>query len=98
MSEYPSTSLNKAVLKFRRQGCKKSQNVSAEIAVFFLLLFGKFCRVLRNGTAFRAVSPFLAAQSPVCSARCADACARYRFDSASRECVMSIFIPFIFNY
>jgi hypothetical protein len=37
MGEYPSTSLNKAALKFRRQGRKKSQNVSAVVLEFFLL-------------------------------------------------------------
>ena len=92
MGEYPSTSLNKAVLKFRRQGRKKSQNVSAGIAVFFLLLFGKICRVMRNGTAFRAVLPLLAVQSLACGARCVDACAPYRSNArAARMCHVNFY-------
>ncbi|WP_131542644.1 hypothetical protein [Paraburkholderia hospita] len=54
MSEYPCTSLDKAVLKFRLQGGKKSQNVSARFTIFFSLLFGNFCRIMRVGTAFHA--------------------------------------------
>jgi hypothetical protein len=44
MSEYPRSRLDKAALKFARQGSKKSQNVSVEVALFFSLLFGNSCR------------------------------------------------------
>jgi hypothetical protein len=95
MSEYPSTSLNKAGLKFRRQGRKKSQNVSADILEFFLILFGKCCRFMRDRTAFRADFHSFAVRSPAWSARrlrrhlaCCAHCGR-------SDCVMSIFIGFI---
>jgi hypothetical protein len=62
MGEYPSTRLDKAVLKFAPQGRKKSQNVSATISLFFLLLFGNYCRigVRFMGDAGRVVSIFAA--------------------------------------
>ncbi|MGT2471025.1 hypothetical protein [Paraburkholderia terrae] len=55
MSEYPCTSLDKAALKFRLQGGKKSQNVSARFTIFFSLLFGNFCRIMRIHTELRAI-------------------------------------------
>jgi hypothetical protein len=47
VSEYPCTRLHKAALKFRLQGSKKSQNVSARFTIFFLLLFGNYCRIMQ---------------------------------------------------
>jgi hypothetical protein len=35
MSEYPCTGIDKAVLKFAPQACKKSQIVSVKVSVFF---------------------------------------------------------------
>jgi hypothetical protein len=60
VSEYPCTSLDKAALKFRLQGGKKSQNVSARFTIFFSLLFGNFCRIMRIHSHFTPiVSPLL---------------------------------------
>ncbi|WP_156132379.1 hypothetical protein [Paraburkholderia terrae] len=54
MSEYPCTSLDKAALKFRLQGGKKSQIVSARFTIFFSILFGNFCRIMRICAVLRA--------------------------------------------
>jgi hypothetical protein len=53
MSDYPSTRLDKAILKFAPQVSKKSQNVSAAISAFFMILFGNYCR---NSADFSGVN------------------------------------------
>ncbi|MEP9325362.1 hypothetical protein PPMP20_19835 [Paraburkholderia phymatum] len=98
MGKYPSTRLNKAALKFRRQGRKKSQNVSVEISDFFLLLVGNYCWPMRNDAAFCAAQPWVSIESPAYGARCAAPRVRYPAVYLPPACGMSIFIPFIFNY
>jgi hypothetical protein len=43
MSEYPRTGMNKAILKFRLQGSKKSQIVSVIVTQFSGFLISNYC-------------------------------------------------------
>src|ERR1700761_1025236 len=52
MREYPGTGIYKAVLKFSRQGRKKSQIVSVKIPVFLCLLFRQLLPECRQKISF----------------------------------------------
>jgi hypothetical protein len=67
VSEYPCTRLDKAALKFPVQGGKKSQNVSARFTLFFLLLFGNICRIMRIQPALGATHTSFAVLFFVCT-------------------------------
>ncbi|SIT39394.1 hypothetical protein BN2475_190235 [Paraburkholderia ribeironis] len=54
MSEYPSTGIDKAILKFVLQDRKKSQIVSVKVAVFFCVLFGNCYRKVCSKVALPA--------------------------------------------
>jgi hypothetical protein len=98
MGEYPCTRLDKAALKFRLQGGKKSKNVTGLIAEFFPILFGNFCRISLVRATFHAFFHITLRQHPAQDGEyfLSRIVLTAGFDSA--DCVMSIFSEFIFDF